>query len=162
MTESRQHAGISPRKLFRIFALAEFITWALLITGLILRALGVDPIVTTITGGVHGFVFLCYGAVMIFVWINERWRASVGILGLVTTLIPFATLPFELAIDKRGMLSTTWRLGAGGVAPRTFFEHVQAWVLRHPMLAVVLGVLAVIAVFTVLLILGPPIPKSEA
>lgn len=151
---------MSPRTLFRTFAIAEFITWALLITGLILRAVGVNPIVTTITGGIHGFVFLCYGAVTLFVWINERWRAGVGILGLVTTLIPFATLPFELVIDKRGMLSTVWRLGAGGQQPRNFLESIQVWVLRNAWLAIVLGVVAVVAVFIILLILGPPVPRD--
>ena len=151
---------MSPRILFRTFAIAEFITWALLITGLILRAVGVNPVVVTVTGGIHGFIFLCYGAVTIFVWINERWRPGVGILGLVTTLIPFATLPFELVIDKRGLLSTQWRLGAGAEKPRNFFEHVQTWVLRHPILSSVLGVDVVVVVFTVLLILGPPIPRD--
>ena len=151
---------MSPRVLFRTFATAEFITWALLITGLILRAIGVNPAIVFVTGSLHGFVFLSYGAVTIFVWINQRWRASVGVLGLVTTLVPFATLPFELAIDKRGMLDRTWRLGAGGDSPRNWLEHIQAWVLRHAWLSVILGVLAVAVVFTVLLMLGPPVPRE--
>lgn len=151
---------MSPRALFRTFAIAEFVTWALLITGLILRGLGVNPAIVSITGGIHGFVFLCYGAVTIFVWINERWRTWIGVLGLVTTLVPFATLPFELAIDKRGLLSREWRVGSGGQTPRTFLEHVQSWVLRHPFVAIAVGVVAVVVVFTVLLILGPPIPRD--
>lgn len=151
---------VSPRILFRTLATAEFITWALLILGLILRAVGVNPAIVFVTGSIHGFVFLSYGAVTMFVWINQRWRASVGLLGLLTTLVPFATLPFELAIDKRGMLDRSWRLGAGGESPRNWLEHTQAWVLRHPSLSVVLGVLAVAVVFTVLLILGPPVPRE--
>lgn len=151
---------MSPRVLFRTLATAEFITWALLITGLILRSVGVNPAVVFVTGSLHGFVFLSYGAVTIFVWINQRWRASVGVLGLVTTLVPFATLPFELAIDKRGMLDRTWRLGAGGDSPKNWLEHIQAWVLRHAWLSVILGVLAVAVVFTVLLMLGPPVPRE--
>ena len=151
---------MSPRVLFRTLATAEFITWALLITGLTLRSVGVNPAVVFVTGSLHGFVFLSYGAVTIFVWINQRWRASVGVLGLVTTLVPFATLPFELAIDKRGMLDRTWRLGAGGDSPRNWLEHIQAWVLRHAWLSVILGVLAVAVVFTVLLMLGPPVPRE--
>lgn len=147
---------MSPRILFRTFATAEFITWGLLILGLILRAVGVNPAIVFVTGSLHGFVFLSYGAVTLFVWINQRWRASVGVLGLLTTLIPFATLPFELAIDKRGLLDRSWRLAAGGESPRNWLEHIQAWVLRRPWLSVVLGVIAVALVFTVLLMLGPP------
>ena len=151
--------SISPRILFRTFAIAEFITWGLLIGALILRSLGVDPVVSLVAGGLHGFVFLCYGAVTIFVWINERWRPWVGFTGLITTLVPFATLPFEIVIDKRGLLSRTWRLGAGQEEPRNFFEHVQAWVLRNTAWAIVLGVVAVVTIFVILLILGPPVPR---
>lgn len=150
---------MSPRTLFRTFALAEFITWALLISGLIARSLGVDPVVTTITGGIHGFVFLCYGVVTVFVWINERWPLWIGLTGLLTTLIPFATLPFELVMDHRGRLSRAWRLRRDGDAPRNVVEHIAAWVLRAPWLAVGLGVIGVTTAFVVLLILGPPVPR---
>jgi integral membrane protein len=152
---------MSPRRLFRIFALAEFITWALLITGLILRGLGVDPVVTVITGGIHGFVFLCYGVVTVFVWVNQRWKFFVGFVGLITTIVPFATLPFELIIDKKGLLAGGWRLAPGAHTPRNWVEHIQAWILRHIALSIVIGVLGVVAVFTVLLILGPPVPREN-
>lgn len=151
---------VTPRLLFRTFAIAEFITWALLIGSLILRAQGVNPVVTLIAGSLHGFIFLCYGASTIFVWINERWRAWVGTVGLITTLIPFATLPFELTIDRRGLLSKKWRLGEGGDTPHNFFEHVQAWILRHPVFSVIAVLALIVIVFTVLLILGPPIPRD--
>lgn len=151
---------MSPRLLFRTFAFAEVVTWAGLITSLILRATGVVEEGTSIAGGVHGFVFLCYSVTTVFVWINQRWRPGVGLIGLVSAVIPFATVPFELWVDKRHMLAGGWRLAPGGEAPRGFVEHVQAWILRHLVLSIVAIVLLIIVVFLVLLWLGPPIPKS--
>ncbi|MBL3699165.1 DUF3817 domain-containing protein [Leucobacter luti] len=151
---------MAPRTLFRIFAFAELVTWAGLITALILRGTGVADALVSPAGGLHGFVFLSYGVVTVFVWVNQRWRAGVGILGLVSAVVPFATLPFELAIDRRGLLRGEWRLAPGRDEPRGFIEHVQAWVLRHPILALVVLAAGVTVVFTVLLWLGPPIPKA--
>ena len=149
-----------PRTLFRIFAFAELVTWAGLITALILRGTGVTDSLVSVAGGVHGFVFLAYCVVTVFVWVNQRWKAGVGVLGLVSAVVPFATLPFELAIDKRGLLTGEWRLAPGRDEPRGFIEHVQAWVLRHPILALIVLLVGVTAVFTLLLWLGPPVPKG--
>ena len=80
----------------------------------------------------------------------------VGLVGLFSTIVPYATVPFELWAQKRGLLEGPWRLAPGGEAPKNFPEHVEAWVLRRPLIAIVLVVIAVIAVFTTLLWLGPP------
>lgn len=147
---------MSPYALFRTFATAEVFTWAGLITALILRATGVTDGAVRIAGGIHGFVFLTYCAVTIFVWINQKWRKRTGVLGLVLAIVPFATLPFELSISKKGLLEGGWRLLPGGEAPKGFFEHAQALVLRRPIIAI-LGILVlVVALFSVLLWLGPP------
>lgn len=151
---------VSPRILFRTFAFAEVATWALLITGLIVRQTGGDPIWVTTTGGIHGFVFLCYSVITVFVWVNQRWKFVVGALGLLAAIIPFATLPFELVTDKKGMLNGVWRVAPGGDAPKGFIEHVQAWVLRHPYLAIAIGLAGVILAYIILLILGPPVPRD--
>lgn len=152
---------MSPRKLFRIFALAEFITWGLLITALTLRAFGATPLVTIVAGSVHGFIFLCYGVITVFVWFNQRWKFGVGFIGLIATIIPFATLPFELVIDKKGLLAGGWRLAPGADAPQNWAEHIQAWVLRHVALSIVLGIIGVIVAYTVLVMIGPPVPRES-
>ena len=136
------------------------VTWAGLITALILRANGVTPLVVSIAGGIHGFIFLSYGFITVFVWVNERWKARIGVLGLVSAVIPFATVPFELAIDRRKLLSHVWRLGREGATPVGVLERLQAWVLRHPFLAMVIVVIGVAAVFATLLWLGPPVPRA--
>src|SRR5690625_2733310 len=99
-------ARISPRGLFRTFAIAEMFTWAGLITAITLRTLDITNIVP-IAGGIHGFVFLSYSASTVFVWVNQKWPAKVGILGLVLAIVPFATVPFEIWVDRRGLLEGT-------------------------------------------------------
>lgn len=151
---------MTPRILFRTFATAEAFTWAGLITALILRATDVTAAAVPIAGGLHGFVFLTYCVITVFTWINQRWSAGLGILGLVLAVIPFATVPFEIVLDRRGKLAGPWRLRPGGEDPRGSFEHVQAWVLRRPVVSVLLVLILVVIVFLTLLWLGPPIPKS--
>ncbi len=159
MTSTPARSSLSPRALFRTFAIAEAFTWAGLISAIILRSLDVVNLVP-IAGGVHGFVFLSYVASTIFVWVNQQWKFSLGLTGLALAIFPFATVPFELSVDKRGLLDGGWRLAPGGEQPRGFIEHVQAWVLRHPIVAFALVALLVAAVFLVLLWLGPPVPKG--
>ncbi|WP_431710787.1 DUF3817 domain-containing protein [Glutamicibacter uratoxydans] len=150
---------LSPRTLFRIFAIAEMFTWAGLITALILRAVDVANIVP-IAGGIHGFVFLCYAMSTIFVWVNQKWNVGLGLTGLLLAVVPFATVPFEVTVERRGLLDGGWRLAPGGDEPRGLIEHIQAWILRHLLLAIVLMVLAIVAVYIILLILGPPVPRG--
>lgn len=159
MTVKERSKPVSPRALFRSFALAEMFTWAGLIAALILRAFDFANIVP-IAGGIHGFVFLCYSATTIFVWVNQRWRLSVGLTGLLLAVVPFATVPFDIVIDRKGLLNGDWRLAPGGEAPRGLVERVQAWVLRHALLSIVLLILLVVALFISLLWLGPPVPRG--
>ncbi len=146
---------VSPRALFRSFALAEMFTWAGLISAIVLRAMDVVNLVP-IAGGIHGFVFLCYSVTTVFVWVNQRWRPSIGLAGLLCAVVPFATVPFDRWVDRHGLLKGHWRLAPGGDAPVGFIEHLQAFVLRRPILSVVLLLALVTAVFVALLWLGPP------
>lgn len=159
MIVSQDSKTVSPRTLFRGFATAEMFTWAGLITGLILRSLDVANVVP-IAGGIHGFVFLCYSVTTVFVWVNQRWRWPVGLTGLVLAIVPFATVPFERLVDRRGLLAGGWRLAPGGETPRGWTEHLQAWILRHVLLSCILLILFVTGLFLTLLWLGPPVPRN--
>lgn len=159
MTTTNKPQTISPRMLFRSFAIAEMFTWAGLITALVLRAFEVTDLVP-IAGGIHGFVFLCYSATTIFVCVNQKWPLRLGLTGLLLAIIPFATVPFEIVADRKGLLSGDWRLAPGGEAPQGFIEHVQAWVLRHVLLSIILLILLVTTLFITLLWLGPPVPRD--
>jgi integral membrane protein len=156
-TRQEEPATVSPRRLFRSFAVCEMFTWAGLITALILRALDVVNVVP-VAGGIHGFVFLCYAATTVFVWVNQKWRFGLGLTGLLLAIVPFATVPFEILVDRRGLLADHWRLAPGGDAPQGFIEQVQAWILRNVLVSIVLLVVLVTTLFTILLWLGPPVP----
>ncbi|GAA4776288.1 DUF3817 domain-containing protein [Citricoccus nitrophenolicus] len=146
-----------PRALFRFFATAEMITWALLILAMILKYTGTTEVLMSAAGGLHGFVFLCYAVVSVGVWVNQRWSAGRGAAAVLLAVVPFATLPFERSLARRGEPDATWRL-VDGRSPRTagFWDSLEAWVLRNVILAAILVVAAVAVVFSLLLLAGPP------
>ena len=145
-----------PRALYRVFATAEMITWALLITAMVLKYSGVTEALMPVFGGLHGFVFLSYCVITVGVWINQRWSPAAGLFALGSAIVPFATVPFERHLHRRGEPDRTWRLADGRSEPRGFWESLEAWVLRHVALAAVLALAVVGVVFALLLIAGPP------
>jgi integral membrane protein len=92
---------LTPKKLYRIVAIAEAITWTLLISGLVIRATTDVALGVTIGGSVHGFVFLAYGATAILTAINQRWSVGLGVFAVVTAVIPYATIPFSAPASLR-------------------------------------------------------------
>ena len=147
----------TPRSLFRTLAIAEAISWTLLIAGLILRATTDWALGVTIGGGIHGFVFLSYGATAVLVAKNQRWAAWPTIVAIVSTLIPYATVPVEIWLQRSGRLQGAWRLEAGD-DPRdgAWHDRFMRTLLRRPWVLGVLVVVLVAAIFTALLIAGPP------
>ncbi|MFL4472919.1 DUF3817 domain-containing protein [Paeniglutamicibacter sp. MACA_103] len=147
---------LSPKRLYGFLAAGEMVTWALLIIAMVIKY-GVGPeIYVRIFGMLHGVVFIAYGLVTLFVWANERWSIPRGVLGLASAVIPFATLPFERAMLRRGLLSDSWRLAPGGEAPQGLVEKLQATALRRPWLAAGAGLVLVAAITAALLFVGPP------
>jgi len=147
----------TPLNLYRTLAIAEAISWTLLIGGLILRAATDISIGVTIGGGIHGFVFLSYGATAILVAMNQRWRVWPTAVAIVSTLIPYATIPAEVWLHRTGRLQGGWRLEVtDDVRDRTWYDRTMRWFLRHAWVLGALIVLAVVAIFVVLLIVGPP------
>lgn len=154
-------AGVAPKKLFTLFAFAEAVTWTLLIIGMILKYVTrTTDVGVSIGGGVHGFVFLAYCVVTVLVGTSQEWRPGRIIVGLLSAVVPYATIPFEISARRAGLLEGGWRLGEGGREPRHWFDSLCAWAIRRPWAALVVGALAVAVVFTVLLLLGPPVPKG--
>jgi integral membrane protein len=152
---------LTPKKLYRILAIAEAITWTLLISGLIIRAATDIAVGVTIGGSVHGFVFLAYGATAILTAINQRWSVGLGAFAVVTAVIPYATIPFERWVQRTGKLEGDWRREAtDDPRDQRWFDRLVRWMLNHPYLLASLVLLAVVALYAVLLILGPPVPKA--
>lgn len=153
---------MSPRRFFRLIAIAEAITWTLLIIGMILKyGTQTTEIGVSIGGALHGFVFLVYGASVLLVGINQRWSIGTILMGLVSAVIPYVTIPFDVWADRSGRLDGGWRREAGA-DPRDHrpLDRATRWLVRHPVLLTVVGGLVVIAVFSALLIVGPPVPKA--
>ena len=157
-TSTQKQAGFTPRKLYFVLAVAEACTWTALIIGLILKAMNsIEPTLLTTIGGVHGFVFIAYGATAILVAINQRWHPGLAFLAVATALIPYASIPFEIVQAKRGALDGAWRLEATD-DPRDnhWFDRFVRWFLNRPLLLALAITVAILAIFASLLVMGPP------
>lgn len=152
---------MSPLVLFRRLALAEAVTWALLLGGMVLKyGTGTTELGVQVFGMVHGVVFIAYGLVAITTWVNQRWPMGVGMLALVSAVPPFATVLFDRRVESAGLLEGPWRFGAGGETPGSVPERVLAWLTRNPGLAAVVGVVAVAGLTGAALLVGPPASGS--
>lgn len=149
---------MSPRRFFRTVAIAEAVTWTLLIAGLLMKyVFDLGDLGVRIGGSIHGFVFLTYAATAIVVGLNQRWKPGLIVLGVGSAIVPYATIPFDLWLERKNKLVGEWRTEATD-DPRdaSWIDKLLRWFLRHPLLLGGLLVVGVVAVFSVLLILGPP------
>lgn len=147
----------TPDRLFRVLAIAEAITWTLLIGSIIARAVGAPGVVVTIGGGIHGFVFLAYGATALLVAINQRWHVGVAILAVASAVVPYATIPTEIWLHRTGRLAGAWRLEeTTDPRDRRWYDRLMRWFLRRPAVLGVLLVVAIVALYVILLLAGPP------
>lgn len=147
----------TPDRLYRVLAIAEAITWTLLIGAIIARALGAPGVVVTIGGGIHGFVFLAYGATALLVAVNQRWHVGVTILAVASAVVPYATIPMEIWLHRTGRLAGAWRLEAtDDPRDRRWYDRLMRWFLRRPVVLVLLLAVAIVALYVILLIAGPP------
>jgi integral membrane protein len=147
----------TPLTLFRTLAIAEAISWTLLIGGLILRATADLAVAVTVGGGIHGFVFLAYGATAILVAKNQRWGAGPAIVAIGSAVIPYATIPTEVWLHRSGRLAGPWRLEpTADRRDAAWHDRLMRWFLHRPWVLAALIVLAVATLFVVLLIVGPP------
>ncbi|WP_173921427.1 DUF3817 domain-containing protein [Agromyces sp. Marseille-P2726] len=148
---------MSPKRLFRILAFAEAVTWTILITALVLRyAAGLDAAVL-VGGSIHGFVFLAYAFQAVLVGVNQRWSIGLMAFAVLTAVVPYATIPFELWLIRRGRLEGGWRHEAGDhPADGTWVNRMLRWFLARPVLLTVVAAVGIAAVFAALLVIGPP------
>ncbi|WP_253943795.1 DUF3817 domain-containing protein [Nocardioides marmotae] len=152
----------SPNRLFRAVATAEAITWAGLIGGMILKY-GTDTteVGVQVFGPIHGAVFIAYCVTTVVVAIDQRWSTGRLLGGLASAVPPFLTLWFERYAGKHGLLADSWRLrsasaSASASAP-TGLERPVGWLLRNPARGLVTALVAVVALFGIALVAGPPV-----
>lgn len=147
--------SLGPGRLHRLLADAEAVTWTLLLLGMALKYLTrTTDLGVTVAGPIHGFVFLAYCAATLVVGIDQRWGTRTILLGFLSAIVPYLTVPFGRWVRRRGLTGARWRLLGGGA--RTPIERVLAAVLRRPVRFALAALAAVAVVFRVLLWLGPP------
>lgn len=147
---------MTPRNLHRIAASLEMITWTLLILGMVLKYTGVTDAVVPIAGPIHGFGFLCFAAMTVIIWINNRWSIGLGIAGLVVSIIPWAALPFTLWADRKGHLDGGWRYLGTDDKPTGLPDRALAQLVRHPVRTILILLVIIAVIFVLLLTLGQP------
>lgn len=146
---------MTPLALFRRVAVAEAVTWALLLTGMFLKYVTeTTELGVRVFGMAHGVVFLAYCLATVVVAADQRWSFRLLVGGLACAVPPFATVPFERYAERRGALGTSWRLVAG--APAGPAERVVAWLLRNPVRGLAAGAVGVAALTGLALLVGPP------
>lgn len=148
----------TPRSLYKIFALSEGVTWALLLGALAVRAIfGIPPLLLTIVGGLHGAVFLGYGVAAALIGVNNRWGFGRTVLAIALAIVPFATVPFEISAERKGRLVGQWRR-TKSTDPRdaNWFDSLFRCFINRPFLLAFVLLVIVSAIFSTLLYLGPP------
>jgi len=147
---------VSPVLLFRRVAVAEAVTWALLLTGMFLKYVTeTTELGVRLFGMAHGIVFVAYCLTTLLVAVDQSWSPRRTSLGLACAVPPFLTIWFDRYAEARGALTATWRLASPRTAMRPH-ERVVAWLVRNPVLGVATGLVAVAALTGVALTVGPP------
>ena len=146
------------RTLYRRIAVAEVVTWALLLLGMFLKYVTrTTDLAVSVFGLVHGVVFIAFCLVTLLLWVNQRWTAREGVLGLLSAVPPFLTVWWERRLERRGRLEGDWRLGRDGEAPTNPAERLVAALLARPAVAVAVGLVAVAGLTGIALAVGPPV-----
>ncbi|MEY5146055.1 MAG: hypothetical protein RL224_369 [Actinomycetota bacterium] len=149
---------MSPKKLFQTFAVGEAFTWALLISALIARALVEGlAIAVTIAGTIHGAMFLSYCTTAVLVGVNQRWSFGKIAAAVSLAIVPFATVPFDRSLLKKGRLEGDWRTQPSDhPSDKSLIDRLFRWFIARPLVLILTLVLAVATLFFVLLSLGSP------
>lgn len=151
---------MNPLVLFRRVAVAEAITWVLLLIGMFFKYAGSSVFGYTtelgvrLAGPLHGVVFVAYCVTTVVVAVDQRWSRGRTLLGLLASVPPLATLWFDRYAEARGALAREWRLVAQ--APVTAPDRVVAPLLRRPLVGLVVAVVVVAVLTALALLVGPP------
>ncbi|MFC6343984.1 DUF3817 domain-containing protein, partial [Nocardioides hankookensis] len=101
---------MTPLKTFRLVAVAEAVTWALLLTGMVLKYSDVTDLGVRVFGMVHGVVFIAYCLVTVLVSVDQRWSGRRALLTLLASVPPFFTVLGDRSAERADVLGASWRL----------------------------------------------------
>jgi len=140
---------VSPKRLFRALAFAEAVTWTILIVAMILKYAAAVDAAVLVGGSIHGFVFLAYAFAAVLVGVNQRWHLGLIAFAVLTAIVPYATIPFEVWLMRRGRLEGEWRRDAGEhPADGSWVNRMLRWFLARPVLLTVVAVIGIAVVFS--------------
>ncbi len=146
---------MSPLVLFRRVAIAEAVTWALLLSGMFLKYVTeTTDLAVRVFGMVHGVVFLAYCLVTLLVYVDQKWTVGRLVLGLACAVPPFMTVWFDRYAEARGALAPAWRLTSE--EPSSILDRPVSWLLRNPVHGALAGLVALAGLTVVALAVGPP------
>ena len=81
---------------FRAVAIAEAVSWVLLLAGMFLKwVLRTTEVGVQLAGPVHGAVFVAYVLVTLVAWRVLRWSPRPLLLALIASVPPLCTVWFE-------------------------------------------------------------------
>lgn len=147
---------MSPLRLFRTVAVAEALTWALLLFGMYLKYVAeTTDRAVSVFGALHGVVFIAYCLTAVVVAIDQRWTAGRTALALLAAVPPFFTVLFDVLAERREAFADTWRLRSS--AATSPLERPVALLLAHPGRGAVAGAAAVAVLTGLALLVGPPV-----
>ncbi len=114
-----------------------------------------------IGGFAHGFVFIAYVMTAVLVGVNQRWSLRLIAAAVGTAVVPYATIPFDRYLERRGRLDGDWRRTATS-EPRdgSWVTLLLRVLLNRPILLGALFVLGLVSIMATLLVVGPPGGRS--
>ncbi|MFD9741711.1 DUF3817 domain-containing protein [Umezawaea sp. NPDC059074] len=90
---------------FRLFALAEAVSWAGLLIGMLFKyVLSDNEIGVKVFGPIHGFIFIVYILVALLASVAQKWERRTTVLALLASIPPFGTIAFERWAIRTGRL----------------------------------------------------------
>lgn len=98
------------RTVFRTVAVAEAVSWALLLTAMFCKwvletePLGLHEGGVPVAGPIHGGVFMLYVVMCLVAKFVFRWDVKTLVVALASSIPPFATVWFERKADREGKL----------------------------------------------------------
>lgn len=118
---------------------------------------GAPQLALTIVGGIHGAVFLTYAVIASITGVNQRWGIGRTVLAVALAIVPYATIPFEIYVERTGRLKGNWRREhSGDSRDDHWFDRLYRWFIVRPALLAVAMLVVVSAIFAALLLVGPP------
>lgn len=149
---------MTPRTFYRTLAIAEAVTWTLLIAGMILKyGVGVGDWPVKVGGFAHGLVFIGYVSTAVLVGLNQRWPKRLIAGAGATAFVPYLTIPFDRWLERKNMLEGHWRTSVTD-HPRDghWVQVLLRWMLNRPVLLGVIFVVFVGGIMSTMLFIGPP------